>query len=213
MLQDALEERLRAVWSVSRYLGGMAVLKRFLRPWLHKGTMTLLDAAAGTGDVALGLHLWAARRGTALRLALLDHRPEVLAIARERTGGVPGVALVPGDARRLPFPDRQFDLAVCTLALHQFSPAEVALVLRELDRVSRRGWVIADLERHPLTCGAVRLLAGSVRQSPIPRYDGPLAVVRGCRATEVQKLVQAVGVKAAVYRCFPSWLAIVAQRG
>jgi len=184
------------VWDVSGGLRGLGVLKRHLRRWLRKGTMTLLDVAAGTGEAALELHAWAARRGTVLRLMLLDWRPELLAIARERTGAVPGVALALGDPRRLPFAGGQFDLVVCSGALHQFAPAEAALVLRELDRITRRSWVAADLERHPLTWGAAR----------------SLTALRTYRAGEVRDLVRAAGVEAAVYRHFPFQLAVVPRR-
>lgn len=201
--RNGLAANFREVWQTSGSLGSMAVLKRYLRPWLQKGTMTLLDVAAGTGEAALELHAWAARRGTLLRLMLLDRRPELLAIARETTGVVPGVALAPGDPRRLPFDDGQFEVAICRMALRQFAPTEAALVLRELSRVSRRGWVAVDLERHPLACGAARLLAAAA---------GRRSVLRAYSAAEVRDLVRMAGVKAEVYRCFPFQLAVVAQR-
>lgn len=210
--REALVESFREVWGVNRYLGGMAVLKRYLRPWLAGRSMTMLDVAAGTGEVALGLHRWAARRGTPLRITLLDRSPEVLAIARERTAAVPGVALIPGDARHLPFGDHQFDLAICNLALHHFSPADAAQVLRELDRVSRIGWVVGDLERHPLAYTAARILAGTLWRSPVTRHDGPLSVRRSYRAEEVREMVRQAGVQASVLRCFPFRLAVVGLR-
>lgn len=208
-----LADSFREVWGVNRYLGGMAVLQRHLRPWLGRGPLTLLDVAAGTGDVALELRRWASTAGTELRVCLLENHPQVLAIARERTGPVPGMAVVAGDACHLPFATGEFDLAICNLALHHFSESEAIVLLRELERVSRLGWVVADLERHPLAYLSARLLATAVWRNPITRHDGPLSVRRAYHARELRRLADAAEVPAYLHRHFPFRLALVRRRG
>ncbi len=209
-----LPDSFREVWGVNRYLGGMAVLRRHLRPWLWRGTVTMVDVAAGVGDVAVALAEWARRAyGTEVKAALVDNHPQVLAIARERIGDTPGLCVVAGDARRLPFPSRCFDVGICNLALHHFPDEEAALVLAELERVSRLGWVVADLERHPLAYLSARVLAGAVWPNPITRHDGPLSVQRAYRAHELRQLVERAGVRAAVHRHFPFRLAAVCRKG
>lgn len=207
-----LADSFREVWGVNRFLGGMAVLQRHLQPWLFRRSLTLLDVAAGTGDVACALVDWAGQQGAALRATVLDNHPQVLTIARERTAGISGVAVVQGDARRLPFPDGQFDLAICNLALHHFAEEEAALVLREMDRVSRLGWIVTDLERHPMAYAVAMVLAVTVWRSPITRHDGPLSVRRAFREPEARQLVSRAGVRARVARHFPFRLAIISHR-
>jgi ubiquinone/menaquinone biosynthesis C-methylase UbiE len=210
--QALLAGSFREVWGVNRYLGGMAVLRRHLRPLVQGPASTLVDVAGGTGDVAMALIRWAAGRGTDLQVTLVDHHPQVLAIARTRAAAAPGLSVVAGDGRRLPFADRSFDVALCNLALHHFDEADAVLLLQELDRVSRRGWVVADLERHPLAYGAARLLARTLWRNPITRHDGPLSVRRAYRAAEAAELVRAAGVRAGVYRHLPWLLAVVSRR-
>jgi ubiquinone/menaquinone biosynthesis C-methylase UbiE len=208
-----LSASFREVWGVNRYLGGMAVLQHHLRPWLGRWQVSLLDVAAGPGDVSLALARWARRRGCSLQVTLLDNHPQVLALARERAGGLPACTVVAGDAARLPFADGAFDVAVCNLALHHFAPDAAAQVLQELDRVSRLGWVVADLERHPLAHAAARVLSAAAWQSPITRHDGPLSVRRAYRRSEVQALVRDAGLEATVHRHFPFRWAAVCRRG
>lgn len=208
-----LDDSFREVWGVNRYLGGMAVLKHHLAPWLDRNRVTLVDVAAGTGDVTCALIDWAGERQVRVAATMVDNHPQVLAIAAERTAREGAVTLMPGDARRLPFPDGAFDLAVCNLALHHFDEGEAAVVLREMDRVSRLGWVVSDLERHPLAYAAARVLSLAVWRNPITRHDGPLSVRRAYTAREAAALVSQAGVAARVCRHFPFRLAIVCRKG
>jgi len=207
LLADSFAE----VWGVNRYLGGMAVLQRYLAHWLRRRRqLTLLDVAGGAGDVAAALQAWAGHRHNAqLTPTLVDNHPQVLSLARGRLGDQ---NVVDGDARRLPFRRGAFDVAICNLALHHFSEAEAALVLRELDRVARLGWVVSDLERHPLAYAAARMLAATLWRNPITRHDGPLSVRRAYQVDELQALVARAGVEAQVVRHFPFRLAIVCRR-
>jgi ubiquinone/menaquinone biosynthesis C-methylase UbiE len=208
-----LAHSFREVWGVNRYLGGLAVLRRHLAPWMGRWHLSLLDVAGGTGDVALALTRWASRRGASLQVTLVDNHPQVVAIARERAVWAPVARVVLGDARRLPFDDGAFDVAICNLALHHFDPPEAAGVLREMDRVSRLGWVVCDLERHPLAHASAQVLAAAVWRNPITRHDGPASVRRAYRVAEVAELARAAGVSATVHRHFPFRWAAVCRRG
>ncbi|HWI61599.1 MAG TPA: methyltransferase domain-containing protein, partial [Symbiobacteriaceae bacterium] len=180
--------------------------------WLSRWHVSLLDVAAGTGDVAAALSRWAARRGMSLQVTLVDNHPQVLGLARQRMSTLPGCRVVEGDACRLPFQDGEFDLAVCNLALHHFEPEAAVGVLRELDRVSRLGWVVTDLERHPAAFAAAQVLARAVWRNPITRHDGPLSVRRAYRAAEIRAMIDGHGLTAEVHRHFPFRWAAVCRR-
>jgi demethylmenaquinone methyltransferase / 2-methoxy-6-polyprenyl-1,4-benzoquinol methylase len=117
--------------------------KRFLVGRLPVGPEAhVLDVATGTGAVAAEL---VRRRGC--RVTGLDQSPEMLAAAgaRLRAAGLDGrVALVEGEAERLPFPDAAFDGLTVTYLLRYV--ADPAATLRELARVLRPGAVLASLE-------------------------------------------------------------------
>lgn len=102
----------------------------------------VLDVATGTAAVAIEL-----ARTHGCRVTGLDQSPQMLAQGR-RAVDVAGlgdrVALVEGEAERLPFPDATFDAVTFTYLLRYV--ADPAATLRELARVVRTGGIVASLE-------------------------------------------------------------------
>jgi arsenite methyltransferase len=73
-------------------------------------------------------------------------------LANARTAGVADrIEVVDGDMRDLPFPDREFDLALASLAIHNLPPADRATAVTELLRVLKPGArvVILDFQGIP----------------------------------------------------------------
>jgi demethylmenaquinone methyltransferase/2-methoxy-6-polyprenyl-1,4-benzoquinol methylase len=102
----------------------------------------VLDVATGTGAVAIEV----ARR-TGCRVTGIDQSAEMLGHARravEAAGLGDCVALLPGEAERLPFPDATFDAVTFTYLLRYV--ADPAATLAELARVVKTGGVVASLE-------------------------------------------------------------------
>jgi demethylmenaquinone methyltransferase / 2-methoxy-6-polyprenyl-1,4-benzoquinol methylase len=118
------------------------------------GPVTVLDVATGTAGVAVQL----ARRSSA-RVIGIDITEEMLRhgqAAVRREGLQTRIALVTGQAQRLPFPDGAFDALTFTYLLRYV--ADPAATIAELARVVRPGGTIASLEFHvppqPLLRGA-----------------------------------------------------------
>jgi demethylmenaquinone methyltransferase/2-methoxy-6-polyprenyl-1,4-benzoquinol methylase len=103
----------------------------------------VLDVATGTGLVAQALV-----RRYGCSVVGLDQSPEMLAAAEARLAGAPSlherIALVAGEAERLPFADGEFDHLTFTYLLRYVD--DPAATLRELARVVRPGGRVASLE-------------------------------------------------------------------
>jgi demethylmenaquinone methyltransferase / 2-methoxy-6-polyprenyl-1,4-benzoquinol methylase len=115
---------------------------------------TVLDVATGTAGVAVQL----ARR-TGARVTGIDITEAMLRRGRaavQREGLQTRIALVSGQAERLPFPDGTFDALTFTYLLRYV--ADPAATIAELARVVRPGGTVASLEFHvppqPLLRGA-----------------------------------------------------------
>jgi len=101
---------------------------------------SLIDVGCGTG--------YFTRRFARDRHAVtgIDRDSDMLRFARAHA--VAGERYVPADARRLPFPDRSFDLSVSVTALCFIR--EESQALAEMLRVTRRRFAIGLLNRHSL---------------------------------------------------------------
>ncbi len=100
----------------------------------------VLDAACGTGDLAL-----ADLKAGASRVTGLDFSAAMLERARRKTGSRSAVLeWVQGDMLALPFADATFDAA--TVGFGVRNVADLELALRELRRVLRPGGRLAILE-------------------------------------------------------------------
>lgn len=110
-----------------------------LGPALVEGAR-VLDVACGTGDLSLELE----RAGRARIVGVDFCRPMLEIAARKSDGAGRGVRFVEGDALRLPFADRTFDVATIAFGLRNLSGVEEGL--RELHRVLKPGGRLAVLE-------------------------------------------------------------------
>ena len=99
----------------------------------------VLDAACGTGDLAL-----AALKAGAARVTGLDFSEAMLERARRKTAGRPELEWVRGDLLALPFGAAVFDAA--TVGFGVRNVADLELALRELRRVLRPGGRLGILE-------------------------------------------------------------------
>ena len=99
----------------------------------------VLDAACGTGDLAL-----AALKAGAARVTGLDFSDAMLERARRKTAGRPELEWVRGDLLALPFGAVTFDAA--TVGFGVRNVADLELALRELRRVLRPSGRLAILE-------------------------------------------------------------------
>ena len=202
-----LAANLRDIRTVNRLAGGVATVLRHLPGLLsqipHGRPVEILDLATGCGDIPLRLAAWADRQRRPLYLTVTDRSPEILAEARRTLAGVPGVTFTVCDARAVPFPERSFDVVLCSLALHHFSPGEAVQVLREMDRLSRIGFILNDIRR--CLAGFVAAWGASrvATRNRLTRHDMPLSVLRAYTPDELRALLRQAGIHDAAVTTHP----------
>ena len=182
--------------AVNKHLGGIRAVERFL----PKDAMSVLDVASGGCDVGEAL---VSRRKC--RVVSLDMNPRGLMFAEQ-------TAPVAGDALQLPFADRTFDAAICSLFFHHLTNAQCVSVLREMWRVARRTVIVNDLHRNRVAHASIRILSALFSRSTMFRNDSAASVRRAFRPRELEDIARQAGVPARVYRSFPYRLVLVATR-
>jgi ubiquinone/menaquinone biosynthesis C-methylase UbiE len=209
---DALADNLQDLRELDRYLGGTALTWRALWPLLCElprgAPATLLDVATGGADGPRGLIARARRHGYDLRPFASDRLADVLQLARAAGARFP---LIQHDALAIPLPDRAIDFVTCSLALHHFDPPAAVVLLRELQRIARRGVIVNDLRRSRPAYWGARLLALGPWHT-MARHDGPLSVLRAYTIGEARALAAQAGLEEARVSSRPLFRMIITIR-
>lgn len=193
-----LAANLRDIRRVNHLLGGTATTLRHLPRLLESipgdEPVSILDLATGSGDIPLAVANWAAVLQRNVTILASDYVDEILTLAGEQIGDHPHITLVQFDARAVPLPDNSFDIVLCSLALHHFTPDDAVLVLREMDRLARVGFIVNDLRRSRLGWFAAWLATRLTTRNRLTRNDAPLSVRRAYTPDELANLLDQAGV-------------------
>lgn len=173
---------LRDLSRINRWFGGVATTRKLIERVVSatgRKHFSVLEVAAGFGEVPKAAGAQLARKGITLDITHLDRVPSHL---------LPGTRAVVADALAVPFADASFDLISCSLFAHHLEPAELARFADEALRVSRCAVLINDLIRHPLHLALV--YAGfPLMRSYVSRFDGVASVRRAYVPEEMKQIL------------------------
>jgi hypothetical protein len=169
-----MEQSLRDLRRINRWLGGIRIYRRVVRELLgNRERATVLELGAGTADLLDSLP-------PAFTTIALDFKIDHLLYLRERSRAL----RVVGDAARLPFRNGSVDAVTSAHFFHHFSPKENVNILTDAMRVVRVGIAINDTRRHYAPLVFMRLAGGLRLVGRITAYDGPASVQRGYTRAE-----------------------------
>lgn len=210
-----LRDNLRDIRRVNTLVGGTAGIIRHLPALVDSiplsKTITILDLATGSADIPLAISRWADQTGRSVEICASDVSSDILAIAREHTSADPAISLAQLDARDVPTPDRSFDVVLCSLALHHFSPNDAVMVLREMDRLATRGFILNDLRRSRAGYLATKVASLLMTRNPLTHHDAPLSIQRAYSPAELLWLLHHADVPDARLFTAP-WFRMIAVR-
>lgn len=187
-LDPALVRRsMRDVALSNRLFGGTRAVVREVRGVLGDlpPRAILLDVGSGLGDIPAAAARDARRRGVALFTVGLDASWTLARESRARLD-----AAVVADAARLPFRESSVHVVTCSQVLHHFPAPTAEALVRELEHVSSRRAIVADIRRSRLAALGLWLASFLLGFHPVSRHDGIASVRRGFTAGELHDLVR-----------------------
>jgi len=167
---------------VNRRFGGIRTTQTLIEQVIQRTgerRFSLLDVAAGSGEVPETASRNLAQQGITVKVTLLD---------RARSHLPNGKRSLVGDALALPFRDASFDLVSCTLFAHHLEPQALVSFIKEAQRVSRRALLINDLVRHPVHLALV-YAAFPLMRSRVAWLDGLTSVRRAYTPEEMRAII------------------------
>jgi SAM-dependent methyltransferase len=151
---------------------------------IPKGTeLTLVDVGCGYGDLLRAIRNWADRRGIVIRLVGLDLSRETVRIAQTATADALCIEYSVMDVFDF-VPPGPVDFVVSSLLTHHMSDQMIVTFLRWMERTACRGWMIYDLQRHPVPFYFIRLMGWLTSLHPIVIHDGQISVARSLTRAE-----------------------------
>ena len=173
---------------INRWFGGVATTRKMVErvaQVTRARKLSLLEVAAGSGEVPQKVCAEVAQRGITLDVTLLDraqsHLPRNHRAGGDRSLTTSGVV---ADALALPFGDAAFDLVSCSLFAHHLDAQQLAQFAREGLRVGRQALLINDLIRHPVHL-ALAYAGYPIMQNRVAWLDGLTSVRRSYTPDEI----------------------------
>ncbi len=149
-----------------------------------RGTeFTLVDVGCGYGDLLRAVRHWARKRGIAIRLIGIDLNRDTVRIAQTVTKDADEIDYRVADIFDFA-PPAPVDFVVSSLLTHHMSDDLIVKFLRWMERTARRGWMIYDLQRHPVPFHFIGLMGKLTRLHPMVIHDGRISVARSLTRAE-----------------------------
>ena len=195
-----VHQSLRYIRWVNRLLGytraTLSHLDRFSKRWTPGERISMVDLATGSADIPRAILRWAQRRGFDVRIVGVDRHPE---ISREALAGHhdPRLTIVRGDALDLPFADNSFDYALTNMFTHHLDDEAVVRLLTQMNRIARRGILVADLERDRAAYRWISLF--TLLANPMVRHDARVSVAQAFTRDEIVSLRDRAGISYCTY--------------
>ena len=196
---EMLKDDLRNLRIINRYFGGLSALRRAVVPLVMKikpgETASILDLATGSGDQPVSLAKSFRRFGKRVQITAVDRNEFVLQTAREFASGFDEIHFERGDVLDLHYEARSFDVVTCSLAIHHLSRADGVKLLREMNRISRIGFVVNDLSRSYIGAATAWVYTHLTTANPMTRYDSVASVQRAFTKKELTEMADEAGVQ------------------
>lgn len=194
---DDLRGNLDDLALVNRFLGGASPIIRGINLLLDERALnpgvSILDVGTGGGDLPARIASELGNRHARQTIVGLDVQSEILELVAR--GQQDSVVYVAGDGRRLPFADRRFHIAMCSMVLHHLEPADARSVILEMGRVASHGIVVNDLIRTWHGYAGARALARVGTRNRLTRADAPLSMRRAYTERQLRTLVESTGMQ------------------
>jgi ubiquinone/menaquinone biosynthesis C-methylase UbiE len=179
----------RDLCHINGWFGGNATtvsMLTYVAKASQKKSLSLLEVAAGSGDVPKIVQQELKKSGIAVDVTLLDRI--AIHLGNGHSNGTSNRAIV-ADALSLPFADSSFDVIHCCLFAHHLAPEQLTHFVNESLRVCRTAVLINDLVRHPLHLALV--YAGlPLFRSRITWHDAPASVRQAYTEDEMREILQ-----------------------
>ncbi|WP_027003929.1 methyltransferase domain-containing protein [Hugenholtzia roseola] len=198
---EDLRRNLEELAFINTHLGGYEVLTSAIH-FLEKRKkidlqqpLSLLDVGSGGGDTLRFLAKYFRRKRWQGNFMGIDANPFMVNYSRMRSLVFPEISFDICDITKPEFENLEADIVICSLFCHHFEDEALIALFRNLKKISKKAFIINDLERNRLAFYAIKSLTHFFSKSYLVKHDAPLSVRRAFKRQELAELLEAAGIK------------------
>lgn len=184
-LQNALDK----LGDINRYLGGNNAIVAGLEDLMSRipidQEISIVDLGCGNGGMLRKVADFGRKKNIKLKLIGVDANPYTLSYAKQCSTTYPKIQYRNIDMMSPDFRDLKADIFLCTLTLHHFKDEEIVELLSVMNRNSRFGIVISDLQRNLWAYRLFKVVCFVFRLNSMSRNDGLISILRGFKRKEL----------------------------
>jgi len=196
----AVRRTLRDIVRLNRVFGGTGAVLWGLEQIMRnaergmRNRWTMVDVGTGAGDIPIAARQLARQHNIDLVPIGLERIPTAAREAQQA-----GLFAVLADGNALPFADRSVDVVIASQVLHHVPRDMAVRWIGALDRIARRGVVLADLRRSRPAMAGMWLAAFPMGLDRSTRHDAVLSLQRGYTKREFEGMMQEAGISATAH--------------
>jgi len=199
---------------VNEWLGDASALRHSLLKEIARAKLksfSVLDVGAGSGELLRVAAKWARETDRKASLVGLELNARSAKSIIEESREFPEISSVQADGFAIPFSPEAFDYVIQSLTLHHFDDEGAVRILREMNRVAKRGLFVIDLHRNPIAYFLYTTVGHLFLHNRLIREDGALSILRSFKPDELRAIAhQAELANVKVEKHFPSRLILSA---
>ena len=154
-----------------------------------KKMISVCEIGCGGGDNLKAIYSWATKIGMTVDITGIDIKQECIDFAKENCAELPHANWICSDYSHIVLPNKP-DIIFSSLFCHHFNNQGVIQIFQWMQKNSRLGFFINDLQRHPLAYHSIRLLTALFSRSYMVKNDAPLSVLRGFSKSELESIIK-----------------------
>ena len=190
------EKDLANLRGLNRHFGAHGIIRKFFKSLqLFAGDkLTVLDFCTGSADLPAYLVKLARDASIDIKIDAVDLHPATLQGARSNLGNAyPEITILQADVLTDKLPSPEYDVVLCSLALHHFTEKDGVKLLTRMREHATRAVLLADLERSLLCTTAVWLVTTFIFRDPMTVIDGRKSAAAAFSKAELLKIATRAG--------------------
>lgn len=196
---DELEIVLHKIAKINDVLGGNRItidgLRKLLSNQDKNKTIKIIDIGCGNGDMLRHIAAFGSQENWQFELIGLDANEYAIDCARKVSKQYKNITYECRDVFSSDFQTQRFDIALCTLTLHHFKDDRIEVLLRLLQKNSKLGIIINDLQRSKIAYHLFQLYCLFFKLNGMAKADGLVSILRGFKRKELKKLSEKLSLK------------------